>query len=116
MITDREPADWRELQTLVARILAECGMQSEVEKSIALARGAAEVDVVALEAVQGRTNTIFCECKLWKSSVPQTVIHAFRTVVSDSGANVGYVITSSGFQRGAFAAADLTNLRLRDVG
>jgi hypothetical protein len=40
------------------------------------------------------------------------VIHAFRTVVSDSGPNVGCVITTSDFQSGAFTAADLTNLRL----
>lgn len=112
MITQRQPEDWRELQSEVARILAECGMQAEVEKTVILARDTADVDVVAVETVNGRTNTIFCECKLWKSSIPKTVIHAFRTVVEEGGANVGYVIASSGFQRGALAAADLTNLRL----
>jgi restriction system protein len=112
MITERQPEAWRELQNEVARILTECGMQSEVEKTVTLARGAAEIDVVAVETNQGRSNTIFCECKFWKSSIPQTVIHAFRTTVADGGANVGYVITSSAFQRGAVSAADLTNLRL----
>lgn len=112
MITEREPQDWRELQREVARILAECGMESEVEKTLTLARGTAEIDVFAVETIRGRTSTIFCECKLWKSSIPQTVIHAFRTVVADGGANVGYVITSSAFQSGALTAADLTNLRL----
>lgn len=112
MITEREPENWRELQSEVARILTECGMHSDVEKTIPLARGTAEIDVIAVETIQGRTSTIFCECKLWKNSVPQSVIHAFRTVVAEGGANVGYVITSSDFQRGAFAAADLTNLRL----
>lgn len=112
MITERQPEDWRELQSEVARILAECGMQSEVEKTVTLARDTAEVDVVAVETIQGRTNTIYCECKRWKSSIPKNVIHSFRTVVADGGANVGYVITSSNFQRGALAAADLTNLRL----
>lgn len=81
-------------------------------KTVILARDKADVDVVAVEIVNGRTNTILCECKLWKSSIPKNVIHEFRTVVEDGGANVGYVITSSGFERGALAAADLTNLRL----
>lgn len=112
MITERQPEDWRELQSEVARILAECGMQAEVEKTVTLARDKADVDVVAVETVNGRTTTIFCECKLWKRSIPKNVIHGFRTVVEDGGANVGYVITSSGFQSGALAAADLTNLRL----
>jgi restriction system protein len=112
MITDWQPEHWRELQSEVARILAECGMESEVEKTITLARGTAEIDVFAVETTLGRTNTIYCECKLWKNSIPQAVIHGFRTVVADGGANVGYVITSSDFQRGALTAADLTNLRL----
>ncbi len=112
MLTERSPKDWRELQSEVARILTECGMQAELEKTATLARGKAEIDVIAVETVNGRTSTIFCECKLWKSSVPKSVIHGFRTVVEEGGANVGYVITSSNFQRGALAAADLTNLRL----
>ena len=33
-------------------------------------------------------------------------------MVAEGGANVGYVITSSAFQRGALSAAQLTNLRL----
>ncbi|RJU00839.1 restriction endonuclease [Arthrobacter frigidicola] len=112
MITQRQPEHWRELQSEVARILDECGIQSEVEKTVTLARGTAEVDVYAAEANQGRENIIFCECKLWKSSVPKNVIHGFRTVVAEGGANIGYIITSSNFQRGATTAADLTNLRL----
>lgn len=112
MITERQPEDWRVLQREVARILAECGMHAEVEKTVTLARDKADVDVVAVETVNGRKNIIFCECKLWKSSIPKNVIHGFRTVVEDGGANVGYVITSSGFQSGALAAADWTNLRL----
>jgi restriction system protein len=52
------------------------------------------------------------ECKHWNSAVPQTVIHSFRTVVAETGANVGYVVSSGGFQSGAFTAAELTNLRL----
>jgi hypothetical protein len=87
-------------------------MHSQVEQRVHLARGSAEVDVVAVETIEGRANTIFCECKQWTTSIPQQVVHGFRTVVADGGANVGYIITSSAFQRGALSAADLTNLRL----
>jgi restriction system protein len=51
-----------------------------------------------------------------ESSRTPDVIHAFRSVVADSGANVGYIISSAGFQSGAFTAADLTNLRLMTWG
>jgi restriction system protein len=112
VITARQPEDWRGLQRDVAAILDECGFAVEVEKTVQLARGQAALDVYAVESIGGRTYTIFCECKLWKSAIPQHVIHSFRTVVADGGANVGYVITSSAFQRGAFSAAERTNLRL----
>ena len=70
------------------------------------------VDVYAEESVDGRLYTILCECKHWKAHVPQTVIHAFRTIVADSGGNLGYIVSSGGFQSGAFTAAELSNIRL----
>jgi restriction system protein len=112
MLTNREPGDWRELQNMVAEILAECGLEVETEKVLPLARGQAEIDVFAIEQVKGRRHLILCECKHWRNAVPQAVIHGFRTVVADAGANVGYLVSSCGFQAGAFTAAELTNLEL----
>jgi len=112
VITTHMPDGWRDLQSAVARVLQECGFAVEVEKVIHTVRGQVEIDVWAHETVKGRTYETLCECKLWKSSIPQNIVHAFRTVVADAGANVGYIVTSTGFQSGAFAAADLTNLRL----
>src|SRR5213080_4807970 len=34
-----------------------------------------------------------CECKFWTRPVPQEVVHAFRTVISDAGAHRGFVIS-----------------------
>jgi hypothetical protein len=53
-----------------------------------------------------------CECKHWRKRVPKTVVHAFRTVMADAGANIGFIISSAGFQSGAFSAAANTNVRL----
>jgi hypothetical protein len=45
--------------------------------------------------------------------VPLEVIHSFRTVVADCGANRGFVISSvAGFQSGAHKAAQNTNVEL----
>jgi restriction endonuclease len=112
LITSHVPEDWRALQADVGRILGECGFEVEVEKRIHLARGHAEIDVYATETVGGRLNMVLCECKRWKENVPQQVVHSFRTIVADAGANIGYLISSSGFQPGAGEAADLTNIRL----
>jgi restriction system protein len=71
-------------------------------------RGTAEIDVYATETVDGRSYTILVECKNWTARVPQAVIHGFRTVVADSGANLGYIVSAAGFQSGALTAAELT--------
>lgn len=112
MITSSVPATWQDLQNETARILEECGFSVELEKTFKTVRGEVEIDVYAEEIVKGRKYRILCECKHWKSRVPQQIIHGFRTVVADIGANVGYIVSKSGFQSGAFSAAELTNLEL----
>jgi len=112
VITDQTPATWRDLQEGVARIFRDCGFDAAVEKPVNLVRGQAQVDVVATEDKLGRRTVIFCECKHWGAPIPQTVVHSFRTVVQDAGANHGYIVTSSRYQPGAIAAAELSNVRL----
>jgi len=68
--------------------------------------------VYAMDVTRQPRLLILCECKLWKSKVPQNVVRGFRTVMQDSGAHVGYIISSSGFQKGAFESAANTNLHL----
>ncbi len=112
MITSSKPSDWQALQSQVGTILKQCGFNVDIEKTIKTARGAVEIDVYAEEIVKGRKYLIVCECKYWKSRVPQSIIHSFRTVVNDIGANIGYIISLRGFQSGAFDASDLTNIEL----
>jgi restriction system protein len=112
MITTTVPDTWQDLQESVARIFSECRFTVEVEKSITTVRGKVDIDVFAQEEIQGRRFTTLCECKHWKNAVPQNVIHGFRTVVGDIGANKGYIISTGGFQSGAFSAAELTNIEL----
>lgn len=112
VITEENPSDWRALETEVARILEECGFDVSVERTVELVRGTAEIDVYAEEMNRGRRSVILCECKYWKKRIPKGVVHAFRTTVVDSGANIGYIVGSSGFQAGADEAARMTNVRL----
>lgn len=112
MITARAPRDWRGLENAVAAVLRECGFAVEAPKVVRTVRGNVNIDVYAEETVGARTYRFLCECKWWRKHVPKSVIHSFRTVVGDSGANVGYIISAGGFQAGAFSAAELTNVRL----
>jgi len=112
MITSIEPDSWQDLQNQVARILEECGFDVEVEKKITTARGEVELDAYAEELIKGRKYSIAVECKYWSNNIPQYVIHSFRTVLADLGINAGYIVAKTGFQSGAFSAADLTNIDL----
>lgn len=107
------PASWQELEARVADVLRECGYDVEVQKKVDLARGEATIDVWADEH-SSPPNVIAVECKHWARAASQTVVHAFRAVVGDSGANTGLIVSSAGFQRGAIAAAAYSNVRLID--
>lgn len=100
MITSAVPRDWKALQGQVGQILSECGLDVTVEKHVATVRGTVEIDVYARDSCHRPVLIYLCECKHWKTAVPQTIIHAFRTVVTDCGAHCGLIISSAGFQKG----------------
>jgi hypothetical protein len=112
VIYSTEPTDWRDLQDKVASILRICGCKSDVECTIETVRGKVDVDVLAIDSTISPNLIYLCECKYWSSAVPKTVVHSFRTVVSDYGAHVGFLISRSGFQSGAYEAAQNSNIRL----
>ena len=85
-IYDRGPANWAQLQQFVSTLWSECGLNTEIEKVIETVRGKVEVDVYG-EIKESFELKIICECKYWETPIPQTIIHAFRTVINDSGAS-----------------------------
>jgi restriction system protein len=115
-IEDGEPETWTELEVQVTRILSESGLRAERGRSVLTARGTVNIDVYAEDSVYAPPVVTLFECKHWKRSIPQTVIHAFRSVIADSGANTGIIVSSSGFQAGAEHAAQFSNVHLVDWG
>jgi len=112
MIEEALPSGWRDLQNKTAQILTESGLDAHTDSEIRLARGTVSVDVLARDATATPPATYICECKHWQSSVSKNVVHAFRTVVVDSGAHRGFLISSGGFQSGAYEAAEYSNVEL----
>jgi hypothetical protein len=106
------PNTWTDLQSTVAGILREMGFKTSSPKKLKLARGTVEVDVFSVDMTTEPNIVYICEAKYWNKNVPKTVVHAFRSVVSDSGANVRLIISKKGFQRGAQEAAEYSNIRL----
>lgn len=112
MIFDKEPTSWKHLQKVVHQAFVEMRCHAEEPKVIDLVRGQKEIDVYVEDVLHGIKNVYLIECKYWKSDIPQEVIHGFRTVVADSGANKGIIITRSDFQSGAFEASKSTQIEL----
>lgn len=110
-IMDKTPTTWKELQQFCSYILNDCGFEAVTEKKITTVRGVVEVDVYA-EKKGAYNNRILCECKYWSSGVPQTIVHAFRTVIEDSGSSQGILIAKDGYQKGAHEAAKHANISL----
>ncbi|HRK69567.1 MAG TPA: restriction endonuclease [Hyphomonas sp.] len=112
LITLMEPETWQHLEELVRDIFVECGVHAQRQAPLTLPRGSVNVDVLAEETKDGTALLTICECKNWKTNVPQEVVHSFRTVLAEAGAHRGYIISKAGFQSGAVAAAVSTNITL----
>lgn len=106
------PTRWDDLEDRVGRILDECGFQVEVGTLVKSARGSVEFDVYAQDHSAGIPITLAVECKLWRRPVHQGEVLKFRTALADVGANLGFVVSSKGFQSGAHEAAAYTNVKL----
>lgn len=111
-IFDHEPTDWRALQEMVGKLFEELGCEVAIGKHVENVRGMKEIDVYVRDVAITPPSTYLVECKFWKRAVPQEVVHAFRTVMADIGAHRGFVVSSGGFQEGAFEAAANTNIDL----
>ena len=106
-----EPENWKQLQEYVNIIFTNIGYESYVEKKIKTPRGNIDIDVYALDNSSINKDKYVVECKWWNNKVPQTVIHAFTTVMAEIGGNFGYVITKIGFQSGAKKYLNFTNIK-----
>ena len=114
MIDHKLPRDWKDLQQKVAEIFTDIGYKTEIGKDIKTVRGRVNVDVFSTDETHSANIVYLCECKHWDKRIPKTVVHSFRTVVQDFGANYGIIISKKGFQRGAYEAARNTNVKLVD--
>jgi hypothetical protein len=105
--------DWRDLQERTRQLFTEMGYIAEVSKQAPLAgRGEKEIDVYVTDPNASYNRIYLVECKFWESRVAQETVHAFKTVMEETGANTGFIVSKAGFQRGAGEAARFTNINL----
>lgn len=110
MIENPEPTDWRSLQAGVCRLFNEIGLTANTEVRLATPRGTVEVDVYAVDENSVDKIKYIVECKNWDAAIPQSVVHAFTTVMHETGANIGFIVSRNGLQSGARRYTESTNM------
>lgn len=110
MIDDPLPEDWRSLQNGVQRIFRNVGLSADVEVDLETPRGSVNVDVVAVDIRSVDKIRYIVECKNWGNAIPQSVVHSFTTVMHETGANIGFIISKHGLQQGARRYTQNTNI------
>ncbi|MBK3848104.1 restriction endonuclease [Stutzerimonas xanthomarina] len=110
MIDDPLPGNWRDLQTDVQRIFRNVGLLADVEVDLRTPRGSVNVDILAIDVRSVDKIKYIAECKNWGTAVPQSVVHSFTTVMHETGANIGFIISKHGLQEGAKRYTQNTNI------
>ena len=110
MIDDPLLDNWQDLQTGVRRIFRNVGLLAEVEVDLKTPRGSVNVDVLATDVRSVDKIRYIVECKNWGSAIPQSVVHSFTTVMHETGANIGFIISKHGLQQGADQYTQNTNI------
>jgi hypothetical protein len=110
MIDNPYPENWQDLQTGVQRLFRNVGLSADVEVDLQTPRGSVNVDVVAVDRRSLDKIKYIVECKNWNAAVPQSVVHSFTTVMHETGANIGFVVSKHGRQSGAKQYTRNTNI------
>ncbi|EOX2600884.1 restriction endonuclease [Yersinia enterocolitica] len=110
MIERPDITDWKELQHAVCRLLNEIGLTAQEERVLQTPRGSVAVDVYAVDDKSVDKIRYIVECKCWASAIPQHVVHSFTTVMNETGANIGFIVSKVGLQSGAEQYTNHTNI------
>jgi hypothetical protein len=91
------------------------GCLVEVDAVIQGVRATHKVDVAVRLQTGGVPHTWLVECKHQKRKVTKSAVEALKSIVLDTGAEKGLLLSEVGFQPGAIAAANRTNVALSSL-
>ena len=108
----RQAHGWQEYQALAAASFEEMGCSVAIDTRLQGVRSAHDIDVVVRFTRWGIDQLWIVECKHQRRKVPKSSVETLKSIVSDVGADKGFLLSESGFQPAAEAAANKTNLSL----
>lgn len=106
---------WQKYQEDAADYFRSIGLNASTDVTFKGIRTHHDIDVLVVSHYVGFDITWVVECKYWKQSVNKLHVLGLREIVADVGADRGILLAESGFQSGAFEAANLTNIQLTSL-
>jgi len=107
--------DWEKYQENTAEYFRSLGLDARTDVSVKGVRTSHDVDVYVTSHFDGFDVIWIVECKHWQKPVNKLHVLALREIVTDIGADRGILLSESGFQSGAFEAAQMTNVQLASL-
>lgn len=104
--------DWYKFQEDICEHFINLGASAKTNVRVEGVRGFSDIDVLVESKYLGTDFKWLVEAKHWKSNVTKEIIHAFFTVLQNTGADRGFIISKNGFQSGAIEATKHTNISL----
>ncbi|WP_109013659.1 restriction endonuclease [Klebsiella pneumoniae] len=104
--------DWYNFQEDICEHFKNLGANAKTNVTVEGVRGISNIDVVVESKYLGTDFKWFVEAKYWNSNVTKEIVHAFFTVLQNTGADRGFIISKKGFQSGAIEATKHTNISL----
>ncbi|MBK8093871.1 MAG: restriction endonuclease [Verrucomicrobiaceae bacterium] len=103
---------WNDYQEATATHFRQLGHSAETNQTVTGVRATHDIDVL----VRSKTSAVEClwvvECKRWNRAVTKQCVLTLQQVVSDIGADRGFLLSESGFQSGALDAVRSSNITL----
>ena len=107
--------NWRDYQDEVAKLFRNLGLSVETDRRIEGVRTTHDIDVVVRSKQAGIEQLWLVECKKWNRPISKDKVLILRTIVTEIGADRGFMMAESGYQTGTLEAAMSTNITLTSI-
>jgi len=108
-------ADWKQYQEEAAAFFRSLGFQATVDYTVEGVRSKHAIDVYVTFERWGMPHTWIVECKHRARAVTKADVETLKSIASEIGASLAFLLSESGFQSGAFDAARKTNVVLSSL-
>lgn len=107
------PEKWFEFQEQIKDHFVSIGADAQTNVRIKGVRTHHDIDVYVRTRFLGEDITWLVEAKHWKTKVKKAQVFTLRAIVDDVGADRGFIVSLSGFQKGAIEAAENSSVKLK---